>query len=544
MAYCDLAAYGSAIPPRYQSLLESTRAIPWEFDLAEGRFTYIGPQIEALLGYPLSAWYQSNFWPEHMHPEDQKWAPLFCSEATQRGEDYEFEYRMLAADGRIVWLRDYVNIISGPTGPVGIRGFLFDITEQKQAQDVMELLARTSSMVDPDEFFQACVRNLARAYGARFAFIGLLLDSRQDVRTLAVWAGDGFAPNFEYNLEGTPCRDILDLKKELIPRDASRLYADDMMLVRMGVDSYFGVPLIAASGQVLGLISVMDTKPMELTRWTAPLLGVFASRVAVELERKAATDSLRDLNASLEQHVRQRTAELEAANQELEAFSYSVSHDLRAPLRTVDGFSQALIEDYGSQLDATAKNYLERVRASAQYMGTLIDGMLRLSRLSRAALQPEEVDLSEMAREIVAQLHETDPARNARVDIADGLRCHGDRGLLWVVLENLLNNAWKYTRRRADTHIEFGSTKLNGETVYFVRDNGAGFDMKYDDKLFGAFQRLHRADEFEGTGIGLATVQRIIHRHLGRVWAEAELNKGATFFFTISSVMFVQGSGN
>ncbi|MGK2952045.1 MAG: PAS domain S-box protein [Thiobacillus sp.] len=207
-----------------------------------------------------------------------------------------------------------IGIYDAAGEPTHLLGISLDITEQKQAQEMMAFLARTSSASDPDVFFRSCVRKLAESYGARYAFIGLLLDSGQDVQTLVVWAGEDFAPNFEYNLGGTPCRDVLDLREELIPHDAAQLYPDDAMLAQMGVDSYYGTPLISSSGQLMGLISVMDTQAMAPTRWTAPLLGVFASRVAVELERKAAADTLRELNASLEQRVGQRTAELEAQN--------------------------------------------------------------------------------------------------------------------------------------------------------------------------------------------------------------------------------------
>lgn len=529
----DRPAPHSAVPPRYRTLLESARAVPWKYDLAEDRYTHIDPQIEAILGHPAEAWLEPGFWQAHIHPDDHEWVPRFCHEAACRGKDHEVEYRMLAADGRTVWLRDHVSVIDGAKDPKGLQGFLFDISEQKQAQTVMEFLARATSADDPDDLFQRCVHNLAQAYGARYAFIGMLLDSEQDVRTLAVWANDGLAPNFDYSLEGTPCRDILDLRKELIPRDAARLYPDDTMLAQMGVESYFGTPLVSSDGRMRGLISVMDTKPMLLTRWTAPLLGVFATRVAAELDRKDVTDRLRELNASLEQRVTQRTAELEAANQELKAFSYSVSHDLRAPLRAIDGFSRALLEDYAGLIDATGKDYLQRVRNSAQHMGTLIDDMLKLSRVTQATLQPEPVDLGSMAEAVVAQLRRQNPTRDVRVDIAPGLHAVGDPGLLRIMLENLLDNAWKYTGKTAAAQIIFDASQQDGETVFRVCDNGAGFDMQYADKLFGAFQRLHRRDEFEGTGVGLATVRRIVHRHGGRVWARALPDQGATFHFTL-----------
>jgi light-regulated signal transduction histidine kinase (bacteriophytochrome) len=229
----------------------------------------------------------------------------------------------------------------------------------------------------------------------------------------------------------------------------------------------------------------------------------------------------------------QRTAELEAANKELEAFAYSVSHDLRAPLRAMDGFSLALLEDYTGRLDAEGQDYLRRVRAATRTMAQLIDDLLELSRVTRAEMRRDAVDLGPLAQSIAAELQTMQPERQVEVIIADGLNTQGDPRLLRVVLENLLSNAWKFTGQQPQARIAFGLAEQNGQTAYFVRDNGAGFDMAYADKLFGVFQRLHRADEFPGTGVGLATVQRIIHRHGGRVWAEGAVGQGATFYFTL-----------
>jgi light-regulated signal transduction histidine kinase (bacteriophytochrome) len=267
------------------------------------------------------------------------------------------------------------------------------------------------------------------------------------------------------------------------------------------------------------------------------VLGSIAEDIApllsARLQRKRGVEEIRKLNAGLEQRVTERTAQLEAANKELEAFAYSISHDLRAPLRAIDGFSQALLEDYGSHLDDQAREYAQRVRAGAQRMGTLIDGLLELSGLTRAVIRRQAVDLSAMARQVLEELTTSDPGRRMDVSIADGLVVEGDSRLIRVVLDNLLGNAWKFTSRQDRPRIEFGRMERDGEEVLFVRDNGAGFNMAYAEKLFGAYQRLHSAEEFPGTGIGLATVQRIIHRHGGRVWAEGEVEKGATFYFTL-----------
>lgn len=260
-----------------------------------------------------------------------------------------------------------------------------------------------------------------------------------------------------------------------------------------------------------------------------------ASKVARDITRqKTAEAAVRRLNSSLEQRVAERTAQLKAANNELEAFSYSVSHDLRAPLRAADGFSQAVLEDFGPLLPEEGRRYLRTIRQSTQRMGDLIDDLLAFARLSRQELSRRTVDMGKLVR---VALDELEPARRGRrvdVEIGDLPACVGDPAMLKQVWLNLLSNALKYTQKRERARIEVGCARNTGADAFFVRDNGTGFDMRYAGKLFGVFQRLHRSDEYEGTGVGLAIVQRIIHRHGGRVWAEAELERGATFHFTLA----------
>jgi len=279
----------------------------------------------------------------------------------------------------------------------------------------------------------------------------------------------------------------------------------------------------------------VDGSPRWFAMRVTPLNGENGGAVLLHYditERKDAEDQVRALNAGLEQRILERTAQLAAANQELESFCYAVSHDLRAPLRSVNGFTRAALEDCASVLGDRGSAHLTRVLAASHRMGDLIDALLNLSRVIRVDMQRENVDIGAMAREIAAELQQETP-RNVEFIVAPDLKADGDPRLLRILLDNLIGNAWKYSGRRQEARIEIGALPAGGRPTYFVRDNGAGFDMAYSSKLFGPFQRLHSPSEFEGTGVGLATVQRIVNRHGGSIWAEGEVDAGATFFFTL-----------
>jgi signal transduction histidine kinase len=313
------------------------------------------------------------------------------------------------------------------------------------------------------------------------------------------------------------------------------------------------VPQALALRAPAELAREIDERTDDLRRANEALQGEIAQHRQAEGALRQVEDQVRRLNAELEERVHQRTTQLEAANQELEAFSYSVSHDLRAPLRGISGFSKALMEDYAAQLDEQGQHYLKRIDTAAAHMGDLIDDMLSLARVTRTEMTYRAVDLSALAQAVAAELRKTNPDRRVDLTIAPNITAQGDERLLRIMMENLLGNAWKYTSKQPSAHVQFHATTMGAlqskatdfspttdlssvkseARVFFVRDDGAGFDMKYADRLFGAFQRLHTSREFEGTGIGLATVQRIIRRHGGRVWAEAAVGRGATFYFTL-----------
>jgi PAS domain S-box-containing protein len=332
-------------------------------------------------------------------------------------------------------------------------------------------------------------------------------------------------------ITGLPVEQMLQTPElvigQILPEDLARLAEIEQEVNRTEGKASFDIRIRDASGNIKWCHHSVAARHSDNGSiiWDAIVQDV--------TDRKLAEEEIRQLNAYLELRVRQRTVDLQTANQELEAFSYSVSHDLRGPLRHLDGYSKLLLLDYEDRLDEDGKSILGHIRQSAQQMNQLIDDLLKLSRTTRAEMHPTEVNLSALADQIIASLRQSDPGRQVKVLIQSGLAAWGDASLLKVVLDNLLRNAWKFTSQTPEAHIQVAGFEEDGKFVFYVRDNGAGFDMQYASRLFIPFQRLHRPDEFEGTGIGLATIKRIILRHGGKVWAKSQVGQGATFYFTL-----------
>jgi signal transduction histidine kinase len=407
------------------------------------------------------------------------------------------------------------------------------VTDRVQVEKVLRALAITSSLQDSSDFFEYCVKTLAEFYGVQYAFVGCINPDGEHVRTLAVWAGDSFGENFEYSLSGTPCADIINYSKELIPTGAADLYPDDEMLGQMMVDSYFGAPLVTKDDGVVGIVSVMGVSPMVVNEWVAPVLGLFATRLALELQREETMEDLHRLNTELETRVEERTHQLKIANDELEAFSYSVSHDLRGPVRAINSFLDILQEEFGHEFSADARGYLELIQNTGLKMNGLIDDLLLLSKVLKVDLAECKLDITQMSADYLRELQEQSPLRKVRVVVQPDISAWGDPGLLQIALQNLLDNAWTYTENEVDPLIEVGKVQVENDTVFYVRDNGVGFDMAYVEKVFEPFQRLHRDVDFSGSGVGMATTRRIVHRHGGSIWASAEPGNGATFRFKL-----------
>lgn len=462
----------------------------------DGNITYSNQRFKDFLGFKdkeLDGW----AWKEKaiLHPDDMELTAKVWTESLRTGKPYQTEYRMRRYDGEYIWFLGRAIPYRDEDGKI-LRwyGTNTDIHSHKlQLHKNEKFLEAVLQTIDAGVVACDGDGNLSLFNRATTEFHGLPfkeLSSSEWAKHYDLFLADGKTPMETKDIplfRALNGEKIKDVEMVIAPKNGPARFINAS-----------GSLLVDSDGDRLGAVVAMH----DIT------------------ELKRAESNLRDYNVALQ-----------AANQELEAFAYSVSHDLRAPLRGIDGFSKALLDDYKDSIDETGQKYLGFVREGVQRMGQLIDDLLKLSRVSRVEMHRSQVNLSEIAFDVVARLRQNEPDRSIEVSVKDNLSVVGDRGLLTILMENLISNAWKFTSRKEKPVIEFGVMGSENDLVFFVKDNGSGFDMAYQNKLFGAFQRLHTAKEFKGTGVGLATVRRVIHRHGGRVWAEAKPDLGATFYF-------------
>src|SRR5580658_4730261 len=477
---------------RYRSLVLAIAQVIWTQD-PDGKMEGEQPSWAAYTGQTIGQ-YQGRGWLDAVHPDDRAANLEVWARAASEGAPYELEHRLRRHDGEYRSFSVRAVPVNAADGVIREwAGIHTDITERKLTEQTLrdgERRFRELADSMPQIVWEADPEGHFDYYDRRwYQFTG----RPEGIRGDESWA-DVVHP---------------DDQKECLERWDSATRSGDPYEIEYRLREKTGV----YHWFLRRALPVRDPEG-RITRWFGTCTDIDAVK-------------------HKEEGLRRATAETDASNRELEAFSYSVAHDLRAPLRSIDGFSQAILEDNGEQLDAQGKSNLSRVRAAAQRMALLIDALLSLSSVSRAEIRIEEVNLTLLARAIGERLAEADPGRDVEIVVQEGLVAEGDAKLLTAVMENLLANAWKFTSQRPKARIEIGLTSKDGQPAYFVRDSGAGFDMAFAKKLFGAFQRLHPATEFPGTGIGLATVHRIVRRHGGHVWAESEVDRGATFFFTL-----------
>ncbi len=529
---------------RFRAIVESSSDWIWEVD-EHGIFTYASPTVYDLLGYEPYEILGNR--PLDLMParEAQYTATLLENQLNAPAPFTNLEQTHLHRDGREIVLETSAVPIFDAGGQFrGYRGIARDITQRKQTEDEirqrnreLESLAAithlASRSLDLDHLLETLLPEIARVLDVRPV---LLFLSNEDPR-LALRGS--FPPASDAEIEESELR-VGECLCGLAAEEGINVFSEDIandprctqdVCKKTGLVSVAAIPLQSAHNKT-GVLTVASASRRDF-RQNEYFLSAIADSLAAAIENADLYHEIRTHAAGLERRVAERTAELETANKELEAFSYTVSHDLRAPLRSIDGFSRFLEEEHGHALDQEGKDYLRRVREAAHRMAQLIDDLLKLSKLTRGELRREQVDLSALARTVASELEKSVEGRSVDFVIAEGMSAWGDPHLLLVALENLIQNAWKFSMMQPRTRIEVGTVNFAGQKVFFVRDNGVGFNPAHAHRLFQPFQRLHPASEFPGSGIGLATVKRIVHRHGGKVWIEAKQGVGATVYFTL-----------
>ena len=436
------------------------------------------------------------------------------------------------------WIRGYIYPIKDENGQLQEIVLQHeDISDKKRLEDAFRAAASVFTLDFEIGYFEKLTSSISNLMDVEYVMI-----ARQDpsnakrLKSLAFSNKETILDNVEFSIEDSPLYNIYSSGKLLLNFNPGSIIPHPFLCC-FNIRSLLAVALVDAESKPLGMLLLFDSRQFIHIDSLQAVADIYAVRAATEIERNNAYEIMQLQKQHLQNLVEQRTEELTVANKELEAFSYSVSHDLRAPLRSIAGFAAILTEDFKNIFTKDSINYMNRIKENANYMSNLIDNLLQLSRVSRFNINRTQVNLSNLLLESVRKQQEIDPRDDAEINIESDIYVNGDRNLLSIAVDNLVSNAWKYTAKTQRTLIECGQTEINGFPVYFIRDNGAGFDMKYSHKLFTAFNRLHSNDEFQGTGVGLATVARIIARHNGKIWAEAKPERGASFYFTLQNTV-------
>jgi len=513
-------------------------AADWEFWLdPEGACRYVSPACERITGYrPDEFMGEAGLLRRIVHPEDREAVESHLTDALANREGVcPIDFRIITRTGEVRWISHHCQPVHDGAGTfLGRRGSNRDITDRMAAQEenrrlgglmerlvrVVQELSRARSLDEITAVVRTAARELVSADGATFVLRenGNCFYADEDA-IAPLWKG------LRFPLERCISGWVMLNRQAAVIED---IYQDQRIPVEAYRPTFVqSLAMVPIRGEdPIGAIGTYWARRHRPSEQEISVIQALADTTSVAMENVR-------VYADLEQRVRERTEALETANRELEAFGFSVSHDLRGPLRRLDGYSRILYEDYADRLEGEGRDILIRMIRLATRMEQLIDDLLRFSRSVKGEVVHEAVNLSRLARSIARELSDGEPGRAVDFIIADGLTVEGDPGLLRAAMENILRNAWKYTAPKENAVIEFGRCEGEGERLYFIRDNGVGFDMAHKDKLFQPFERLHDARAFEGTGIGLATVKRIIDRHGGRIWAEGTPGAGATFYFTL-----------
>jgi len=499
---CDVTGRGEAqrrleeSEERYRLVARATNEVIWDSDLRTDTQVWDGA-VEAMLGYPLRQATDTAWWEERVHPDDRERVTASIDAVLgSGGETWSEEYRFRRADGGYSDVADRAYVVHDADGePTRVLGSMMDVSERRLAEEALR---------ESEERFRVLIQNALDVI--------MVTDADGTIRYIS--------PSVERVLGYRP--------EEIVGSNtADYVHPDDL-------EGAFGELTLAVAKPGVHPVAVETRVRHKSGSWR--WLEGIANNLLGDPAIKGLVFNHRDVTERkrTERELERRAAELESANAELERFAYAVAHDLRAPLRTISSFSQLLLEDHAGGLDEEGEDYLRRVGNAGRHMAQVMDALLDLSRIARGEIRREEVNLSSLAEDIAMELERSQTGRRVEFAIQGGLVAEGDRRLLRLALENLLGNAFKFTAKKPEARIEFGVTdQEDGVPAYYVRDNGAGFDEAYAGKLFGAFQRLHGQGEFDGVGIGLAAVARVVRRHGGRVWAEGQVGHGATFYFTL-----------